>query len=379
MSEFMAPQLLKRSSHSVAVTSQKKRDNAALAKGSLPPSKKQRKKKFQGIQLAFEPSVASPSNNTLTDNVADFDVITPKTIFKIFPKLIQNGYETDAFQDSYLCSSMSAIISQNISKYISVFPDTIDQLGLPFPSVALVYPGSVASERPIRHIDYEPVTDLMETITLFVSVIAQSDPQHGLFILSSQLKEALHHQSFPTFNNVMTDMNRLFAQTPRLSQQSLFSPILEGSYGRCIKPYLNLLPASGNHVYGEFMPPMLDFIFKRAQLHTNSVFLDLGSGVGTAVAQAAFACQCFSYGIEIREPIAELGDKMIHDIQVRCGLWGVPFGKVELELGDMCKSPRVIQLMGVADLVLINNKVFNAILMEQIKSQPGEEHKLGML
>ncbi|KAJ3732776.1 histone methylation DOT1 [Lentinula guzmanii] len=162
-------------------------------------------------------------------------------------------------------------------------------------------------------------------------------------------------------------MNRLFAQTPRLSQQSLFSPILEGSYGRCIKPYLNLLPASGNHVYGEFMPPMLDFIFKRAQLDTNSVFLDLGSGVGTAVAQAAFACQCFSYGIEIREPIAKLGDKMIHDIQVRCGLWGVPFGKVELELGDMCKSPRVIQLMGVADLVLINNKVFNAILMEQIK------------
>ncbi|KAJ3791821.1 histone methylation protein DOT1-domain-containing protein [Lentinula aff. detonsa] len=191
---------------------------------------------------------------------------------------------------------MSAIISQNISKYISVFPDTIDQSGLPFPSVALVYPGSVASERfflcrPIRHIDYEPVTDLMETITLFVSGKQTKNcaplPAHTLTCshcstLSGQLKEALHHQSFRTFNNVMTDMNRLFAQTPRLSQQSLFSPILEGSYGRC-------------------------------------------------------------------------------------GLWGVPFGKVELELGDMCKSPRVIQLMGVADLVLINNKVFNAILMEQIK------------
>ncbi|KAJ3779929.1 histone methylation protein DOT1-domain-containing protein [Lentinula aff. detonsa] len=152
-------------------------------------------------------------------------------------------------------------------------------------------------------------------------------------------------------------MNRLFAQTPRLSQKIFFSPILEGSYGRCIKPYLNLLPATGNHVYGEFMPPMLGFI----QLDTNSVFLDLGSGIGTAVAQAAFACQCFSYGIDIWEPIAKLGDKMIHDIQVKCGLWRVSFGKMELELGDMCKSPRVIQLMGLADLVLINNKVFNAI------------------
>ncbi|KAJ3710348.1 hypothetical protein DFJ43DRAFT_1228642 [Lentinula guzmanii] len=108
-------------------------------------------------------------------------------------------------------------------------------------------------------------------------------------------------------------MNRLFAQTPRLSQQSRFSPILEGSYGRCIKPYLNLLPATGSHVYGEFMPLMLDFI----QLDTNSIFLNLGSDIGTTVAQAAFACQCFSYGIEIWKPIAKLGDKMIHDVQVK--------------------------------------------------------------
>lgn len=40
-------------------------------------------------------------------------------------------------------------------------------------------------------------------------------------------------------------------------------------------------------------------------------------------------------------------------------MWGFSMGDVELEKGDMLKSRRVTELIKKADVVLINNKVFN--------------------
>jgi H3 lysine-79-specific histone-lysine N-methyltransferase len=49
---------------------------------------------------------------------------------------------------------------------------------------------------------------------------------------------------------------------------------------------------------------------------------------------------------------------MVEQIKIRAAMWGVNIGEMELEEGDMLKSRRVDELMPKADVVLVDNKVF---------------------
>jgi H3 lysine-79-specific histone-lysine N-methyltransferase len=113
-----------------------------------------------------------------------------------------------------------------------------------------------------------------------------------------------------------------------------------------------------NEVYGELLPNLLSEIFSVTGLGPNSLFMDLGSGVGNAVLQASLLTGCTSYGIEIGKMPAQLARAQLEQMKKRCRMWGFSMGDVELEEGDMLKSERVPEMMKKADVVLINNKVF---------------------
>jgi len=71
-------------------------------------------------------------------------------------------------------------------------------------------------------------------------------------------------------------------------------------------------------------------------LDSSKIFLDLGSGIGNAVIQAAYTRGCVSRGIEIengRSMIAAAFQAGVMDVVEQ--LEGIPrFGKIQLELGD---------------------------------------------
>ena len=137
--------------------------------------------------------------------------------------------------------------------------------------------------------------------------------------------------------------------------------LVEETYQRCVGPHVNTLrnyEAFSSETYGELMPSLVSDIIRHTGLHKDSLFLDLGCGVGNVVLQASLQTGCRSFGIEIMPAPAGMAKAQLEQLKIRTRMWGVNMGSVELEEGDMLKSERVAKLMSEADVVLINNKVF---------------------
>ncbi|KAJ7796959.1 histone methylation protein DOT1-domain-containing protein, partial [Mycena olivaceomarginata] len=153
---------------------------------------------------------------------------------------------------------------------------------------------------------------------------------------------------------------------PRVPKAVLFH-IIDECYQRCIGPSIPALKfEQGNQVYGELTPSILFDIFETTRLSQKNLFLDLGCGAGTALIQASLQTGCRSYGIEIREVATEIGKHLVREFLARCKMWGVSAGNVELETGDMLRSSRLLHLIREADVLLLNNRVFDAQLNKNI-------------
>jgi H3 lysine-79-specific histone-lysine N-methyltransferase len=137
--------------------------------------------------------------------------------------------------------------------------------------------------------------------------------------------------------------------------------IIDETYQRSVGPNigkLNRYEAFSSEVYGELMPSFTSDIISATCLNSSSLLIDLGSGVGNVLLQASLQTGCRGYGIELMEGPADVASEQLKQFGKRCRMWGVRTGKVELEKGDMLGSKRVSELLGEADVVLVNNKVF---------------------
>lgn len=137
--------------------------------------------------------------------------------------------------------------------------------------------------------------------------------------------------------------------------------IIEENYQRAVGPNVPSLKqyeAFSSTVYGELMPSLAHEMISITDLHEGSLFLDLGSGVGNVVVQASLQTGCKSYGIELMLHPARVARDMVQQMKIRCRMWGVNVGEMELEEGDMLQSKRVDELISKADVVLVDNKVF---------------------
>ena len=94
-------------------------------------------------------------------------------------------------------------------------------------------------------------------------------------------------------------------------------------------------------------------------MNADSLFIDLGSGVGNTVCQVTLETGCKSFGVELLNTPACVAQTQLQQLKIRCKMWGISLGDVELEHNDMLKSKRVDELLSKADVVLVNNKVFD--------------------
>lgn len=137
--------------------------------------------------------------------------------------------------------------------------------------------------------------------------------------------------------------------------------LVEETYQRCVGPHVLSLrnyEAFSSETYGELMPSLVSEIIRHTGLREDSLFLDLGCGVGNVVLQASLQTGCKSFGIEIMPAPAGIARDQLEQLKIRARMWGVKMGEVEIEEGDMLRSERVVKLMSEADVVLVNNKVF---------------------
>ncbi|KAG9310322.1 S-adenosyl-L-methionine-dependent methyltransferase [Chiua virens] len=175
----------------------------------------------------------------------------------------------------------------------------------------------------------------------------------------------------PAPPNVLMSAARSWTD-PRGIPEKVMLRIVDETYQRCVGPNIKNLhryEAFSSEVYGELMPSFTSDIISATGLNSESLLMDLGSGVGNVLLQASLQTGCRSYGIELLGGPADVARQQWKQFQKRCRMWGVRTGEVELEEGDMLQSKRVTELLSEADVVLVNNKVFQQSLNEALRAR----------
>lgn len=124
-----------------------------------------------------------------------------------------------------------------------------------------------------------------------------------------------------------------------------------------------------DNVYGELLPRFVSTILKRdTRMKSDQIFVDLGSGVGNVVLQAALEIGCESWGCEMMKNYCDLAEVQQAEFQARCRLWGLAAGGIHLERGDFLTNTTLAEVLPKADVVLVNNQVFTPELNEKLTS-----------
>ena len=197
-----------------------------------------------------------------------------------------------------------------------------------------------------------------------------------------RLKRALKKQSVTEFKTTvqsyndalceLLDSDLLGSQLEKASRvpPRLVEQILNQAYSRTVSPNLKSLrvyEAGTDNVYGELMPRFVsDILTKDVHITPDQVFVDLGSGVGNVVLQAALEIGCESWGCEMMGHFCDIADRQFAEFTARCRMWGLSMGKVCLERGDFLANDVIKGVLRRADVILVNNQVFTPALNEAL-------------
>jgi H3 lysine-79-specific histone-lysine N-methyltransferase len=232
---------------------------------------------------------------------------------------------------------------------------------------------------------YNPLEDVIQTIDHMsrnyfpeTKSAELTDESSGL---TRRLKRAVATQSFPNFLAVVTEFNDLieksiaeetlpaFTKTVHSLPLSLVERMLSQVYSRTVSPHVNILKQYENgtdNVYGELLPRFTHTIFQDTNLKSDQVFVDLGSGVGNVVLQAALEIGCESWGIEQMPNPSKLALAQKAEFEARCRRWNIITGSVNVLQGDFLISPEISAVLKRADVVLVNNQAFTPQLNDKL-------------
>ena len=199
---------------------------------------------------------------------------------------------------------------------------------------------------------------------------------------AQRLKRSMKKQSFPEFQLAIEDYNRCVtallesgALGHALDSDSAAPPrlveyILNQTYARTVSPNLKslrLYEAGTDNVYGELLPRFVsDILTHDVRMMPDQVFVDLGSGVGNIVLQAALEAGCESWGCEMMDHFCDIADRQLAEFMSRCQMWGLAPGQIRLERGDFLGNDAIKAALRRADVVLVNNQVFTPALNEAL-------------
>ncbi|KAL2864707.1 histone methyltransferase DOT1 [Aspergillus lucknowensis] len=254
----------------------------------------------------------------------------------------------------------------------------------------LQYPSATSKERyelvvPRDDDEFKPLDDIVQVIE---TVSQAYVPEEELDEFNNEMtgikrrvrralalkSEAEFRQSIADYNNAIVRLRRNGSIAKKLDATYRLSlphveRILTQIYSRTVSPRVESLRQYENgtdNVYGELLPRFISTIFKETGLKSSHVFVDLGSGVGNVVLQAALEIGCESWGCEMMQNACTLAELQQAEFKARCRLWGIAPGKTQLVRGDFLKEQSIIDVLKRADVVLINNQAFTPQLNNEL-------------
>ncbi|CAJ2506334.1 Uu.00g004640.m01.CDS01 [Anthostomella pinea] len=250
-------------------------------------------------------------------------------------------------------------------------------------AIELQYPSRCARERYELVWQKEKIDAVKDILTVLEHVAetylteAESRPfidHNASFKRQMERASTENYRDVPVFRSALANYNKKLLElvedgtvAKNLDKihhlpPSLVSFILSQVYDRVVAPHvdsLNKYKNGSDNVYGELLHPFATHILvQQTKMTSDQVFVDLGSGVGNVVLQAALEIGCRSYGCEMVENLCNLAEEQEKEFRSRCLLWGVNPGRVHLERGDLRANKKIQDVLKTADVVLVNNKAF---------------------
>ncbi|KAL9101155.1 MAG: hypothetical protein Q9163_003557 [Psora crenata] len=257
--------------------------------------------------------------------------------------------------------------------------------------VFLQYPSASQKEKyelviPVQNDDFKTLDDIREVMETIISNYLPTDAAAALTNDSTGLlrrvKRAVDRLAGSEYIELINEWNdtldrhRQDGTIERVIKEwkainlKLLERILTQTYARTVSLRVNELRRYENgtdNVYGELLPSFLSSILKKdAKMKSDQVFVDLGSGVGNCVLQAALEVGCESWGCEVMEKACDLAELQQNEFAARCRLWGLSVGDIHLERGDFLKNEFIRNVLQRADIVLVNNQAFTPALNEDL-------------
>ena len=233
--------------------------------------------------------------------------------------------------------------------------------------------------------DYRPMEDIIETVDAICSFYLPPDlrEQHNNEEkgFGRRFKRAFKRESQEDFRAIVAEFNALLSSlvvdgttyrelaAKRTLPLDFVNRITTQIYGRTVSPKVESLRAYKNgsdNVYGELMPRFCSAIFQQVKLNHEHTFIDLGSGVGNVVLQAALEIGCESWGVEMMKNPCDLAEVQAREFPGRTALWGIRCGSVNLVRGDFTDLPAITPVLQKADVVLVNNQAFTPALNDAL-------------
>jgi H3 lysine-79-specific histone-lysine N-methyltransferase len=199
-----------------------------------------------------------------------------------------------------------------------------------------------------------------------------------------RLKRAVNHKSEEEVRNVLEEWSTALQNLVKSGtiaktldnwpgiHPDLVERILSQACSRTVSLKVTSLKEYENgtdNVYGELLPKFVSKILREeTHMKSDQVFVDLGSGVGNCVLQAALEIGCESWGCEMMKNCCNLAELQQAEFEARCTLWGLQPGSIHLERGDFLTNPEIARILPRADVVLVNNKAFTPELNERLTS-----------
>lgn len=260
-------------------------------------------------------------------------------------------------------------LSRDTPGYVSLFPDDADEdfIDLKYPGIAdfteRFYLGTPSKD------DYDSVAEIvniMETVAELYLPYDEAQKIHTSDLqdcITRRVKRAVKRKSLYALKNSIEEYNIIIESTfhntdnavqnkeflaknlgKRKNITALSHEVLSEIYARVVSPHVKDLrkyEAFSSNVYGELLPRFVSRLFSELEMDSSSIFMDLGSGVGNCVLQAALELGCRCFGCEMMPKAAALAERQEKEFKERLKLWGVMPGETTLITGDFVTSEEV--------------------------------------
>ncbi|KAL8873856.1 MAG: hypothetical protein Q9174_000736 [Haloplaca sp. 1 TL-2023] len=299
----------------------------------------------------------------------------------------ESAFEEDGSSILPLIQGADVASVEKSSKYRLAFPQIPEEH-----IIVLQYPSASQQERfdlvePSQSDEFKPLDDIKETIEHILDFYVPGteaalfkDDGDGLL---RRMRRARDKRNGPLYISLIHEWNEAMVEWRKKGliakflddnfslDLRLIERVLTQTYARTVSPRVQTLRQYENgtdNVYGELLPKFVSEIFQTTELGPEHVFIDLGSGVGNVVLQAALEIGCESWGCEIMENACVLAELQEQEFKARCRLWGFAIGNINLHRGDFLENTTIHKALQKADVILVNNQAFTPELNAHLTS-----------